>query len=186
MYSQEEVEIVSQVNKEKYGFKIIVIGDPGVGKTSLIRRFADNKFEQNYLPSIGADFTLKIVEFEKVQAILTIWDLGGQSEFDNIRNFYYYGANAGIMVFDVTRPETYDHLINHWTPQFRAGVGEPVPCVIFANKVDLTKDRKITNAKCQELSEHLGYPLFQTSAKSGENVPAAFEQIALECFGSSK
>ena len=56
-------------SKEKYGFKVVVIGDPAVGKTSLIRRFADNKFETSYLPSIGADFTLKIVEFEKIQAI---------------------------------------------------------------------------------------------------------------------
>ncbi len=173
--------------KEKYGFKIIVIGDPAVGKSSLIRRFADNKFEQSYLPSIGADFTLKVVEFEKIQAILTIWDIGGQREFDNIRNFYYYGANAGIMVFDVTRPETYDHLMNHWAPQFRSGVGEPnIPSVILANKVDLTVDRKITASRCKQLSEQLGYPIFETSAKSGENVHAAFEQIALMCFGDNK
>ena len=173
-------------DKEKYGFKIIVIGDAAVGKSSLIRRFADNKFDQSYLPSIGADFTLKIVEFEKIQAILTIWDIGGQRQFDNIRSFYYYGANAGIMVFDCTRQETYDNLLDHWSPQFRTGVGDPVPCVILCNKVDLTADRIITNAKCSELSNQLGYPLFQTSAKSGENVHAAFEQIALMCFGDEK
>jgi len=171
--------------KEKYGFKIIVIGDPAVGKSSLICRFADNKFEKSYLPSIGADFTLKIVEFEKIQAILTIWDIGGQREFDNIRNFYYYGANAGIMIFDVTRPETYDNLKNHWEPQFKTGVGESVPCVILANKVDKTVDRKITATKCKLLSEELGYPLFETSAKSGENVHGAFEKIALMCFGGN-
>ncbi|MHA1266294.1 MAG: Rab family GTPase [Candidatus Helarchaeota archaeon] len=177
---------MGESEKEKYGFKIIVIGDPAVGKTSLIRRFSDNKFDQSYLPSIGADFTLKVVEFEKIQAILTIWDIGGQREFDSIRNFYYYGANAGIMVFDVTRPETYENLRNKWYPQFQAGVGDPVPCIILANKVDLTAERKITNAKCNELSQQLGYPLFQTSAKSGENVHAAFEQIALLCFSGDK
>jgi small GTP-binding protein len=174
---------MTEIEKEKYGFKIIVIGDPSVGKTSLIRRFADNKFEQSYLPSIGADFTLKIVEFEKIQAILTIWDIGGQREFDNIRNFYYYGANAGIMVFDCTRPETYDNLMNSWALQFKEGVGEPVPCVILCNKTDLADDRKVSDAQCQAISNQLGYPIFETSAKSGINVHAAFEQIAMMCFG---
>ncbi|NVM55516.1 MAG: GTP-binding protein [Candidatus Helarchaeota archaeon] len=174
---------MTEVEKEKYGFKIIVIGDPAVGKSSLIRRFADNKFEASYLPSIGADFTLKIVEFEKIQAILTIWDIGGQKEFDNIRNFYYYGANAGIMVFDSTRPETYNNLLNNWSHQFKEGVGEPVPCVILCNKVDLIDQRVITDAQCEQMSAQLGYPIFETSALSGENVYAAFEQIALMCFG---
>ncbi len=172
--------------KEKYGFKVIVLGDPAVGKTSLIRRFADNKFEKSYLPSIGADFTLKVVEFKKIQAILTIWDIGGQTEFDGIRNFYYYGANAGIMVFDCTRPETYQNLIDKWAPQFRNAVGEPVPCVILCNKIDLTDQRVITDAQCDEISRILGFQVFKTSAKTGENVQAAFEQIALLCFGEGK
>ncbi|MHA1131420.1 MAG: Rab family GTPase [Candidatus Helarchaeota archaeon] len=171
--------------KEKYGFKVIVLGDPTVGKTSLIRRFADNKFDKNYLPSIGADFTLKIVEFQKVSAILTIWDIGGQREFDNIRNFYYYGANAGIMVFDCTRPETYYSLIDQWAPQFQQVVGDPIPCIILCNKVDLTGERKVTNTMCDEISQRLGYPVFLTSAKTGNSVNEAFEQIAMLCFGKS-
>ena len=170
--------------KEKYGFKIIVLGDPSVGKTSLIRRFADNKFDQSYLPSIGADFTLKVVEFQKIQAILTIWDIGGQREFDNIRNFYYYGANAGIMVFDSTRPETYQNLINKWAPQFNQVVGEPIPCIILANKIDLAP--KVTEAQLNDISSNLGFKVFKTSAKTGDNVHAAFEEIALMCFGEGK
>jgi small GTP-binding protein len=166
-------------SKEKYGFKVVVIGDPAVGKTSLIRRFADNKFEQSYLPSIGADFTLKIVEFEKIQAILTIWDIGGQREFDDIRSFYYYGANAGIMVFDCTRPETYSNL-QKWATSFREGVGEAIPCIILCNKMDLK--RQITDKQINDLAAQLGYPVYFTSAKSGENVRAAFEQIATLCL----
>ncbi len=173
-------------DKEKYGFKIIVLGDPAVGKTSLIRRFADNKFDKSYLPSIGADFTLKVVEFQKISAILTIWDIGGQREFDSIRNFYYYGANAGIMVFDCTRPETYQSLIDLWAPQFQQVVGEPVPCIILCNKVDLEKERQVTNAMCDQISQQIGYPVFLTSAKTGNSVNKAFEQIAMMCFGQPK
>lgn len=169
-------------SKEKYGFKVVIIGDPTVGKTSLIRRFADNKFEGNYLPSIGADFTLKIIEFEKIQAILTIWDIGGQKEFDAIRSFYYYGANAGIMVFDCTRPETYSNLINKWAAPFKEGVGEAIPCIILCNKIDMEKQRVITEQQCDEISATLGYPVYLTSAKSGENVHIAFEQIATMCL----
>ncbi len=168
--------------KEKYGFKVIVLGDPAVGKTSLIRRFADDKFDQSYLPSIGADFTLKIVEFQKVQAILTIWDIGGQREFDGIRSFYYFGANAGILVFDASRPETFHSLLNRWAPQFKESVGGVVPSVVLCNKIDLVKDKGKMNAQCKEITAKLGFPVFQTSAKNGDNVHAAFEQIALSCF----
>ncbi|MFX1293678.1 MAG: Rab family GTPase [Promethearchaeota archaeon] len=179
---------MSKSEKEKYGFKIIVLGDATVGKSSLIRRFTDNKFDQSYLPSIGADFTLKVVEFQKIQAILTIWDIGGQKEFDSIRNFYYYGANAGIMVFDCTKPETYNNLIDKWYPQFMQVVASntPVPCIILCNKIDLTDERVITEEQNDEISAKLGYTVFQTSAKSGENVHAAFEQIALLCFGEAE
>ena len=169
-------------DKAKYGFKVIVLGDPAVGKTSTIRRFADNKFDESYLMSIGADFTLKIVEFEKVQAILTIWDIGGQEEFDNIRNFYYYGANAGVFVFDSTRPETYSNIINKWAVHFKEVVGTPVPCVILCNKVDLEDKRVITDEQCQQIASSLGYPVYKTSAKTGEGVRAAFEHIAVMCF----
>lgn len=168
--------------KEKYGFKVVVLGDPAVGKTSLIRRFADNKFQANYLPTIGADFTLKVIEFEKIQAILTVWDIGGQKEFDDIRSFYYYGANAGIMVFDCTRPETYDHLINKWAGAFKEGVGDPIPCIILCNKIDMKNKRVITDEQCDEIAATMGYPVFSTSAKSGENVHMAFEQIATLCL----
>jgi len=175
-------EMEEESEKVKYGFKVVVLGDPAVGKTSLIRRFADNKFEKSYLPSIGADFTLKVVEFEKIQAILTIWDIGGQKEFDEIRSFYYYGANAGIMVFDCTRSETYDNLINKWTIPFKEGVGEPIPCIILCNKIDMIKQRVVTDQQCEEISNTLGYPIYLTSAKSGENVHTAFEQIATMCL----
>jgi Ras-related protein Rab-1A len=173
---------MEESTKEKYGFKVIVLGDAAVGKTSTLRRFADNKFDESYLISIGADFTLKIVEFEKVQAILTIWDLGGQKEFDNIRNFYYYGANAGIFVFDCTRPETYWSLMNRWAVQFREIVSDPVPGVILCNKIDLQDQRVITDEQCEEISVKMGYPIYKTSAKTGEGVFAAYERIALMCF----
>jgi len=169
-------------NKEKYGFKIIVLGDPAVGKTSTLRRFADNKFDESYLMSIGADFTLKIVEFEKFQAILTIWDIGGQTAFDNIRNFYYYGANAGIFVFDCTRPETYWNIMNKWAIQFKEIVGDPVPGIILCNKIDLVDQRVITDEQCEQISVQLGYQIYKTSAKTGDSVFAAYEQIALMCF----
>lgn len=183
----KDVTKLEESEKEKYGFKVIVLGDPAVGKTSLIRRFADDKFEQSYLPSIGADFTLKIVEFQKVQAILTIWDIGGQREFDGIRSFYYFGANAGILVFDASRPETFQSLLNRWAPQFKEAIGGVVvPSVILCNKVDLVKDKAKMNAQCKEISTKLGFPVFQTSAKTGDNVHAAFEQIALSCFSNNE
>ena len=111
---------MSENSDKKLAFKIIVIGDPSVGKTSLIRRYSDNKFDISYLPTIGADFNLKIVELPNIEVILTIWDIGGHDRFSAIRSFYYQGAQAGVMVFDRSRKETFKS-IEKWKSDLEKG-----------------------------------------------------------------
>ena len=167
--------------KEKFGFKLVITGNASCGKTSLIRRYADNKFDESYKPSIGADFTLKVISFSGYDVILTCWDIGGQDLFDSLRNYYYFGSNAAIIVFDVTRPETFERISTKWLPDIRTHVGD-IPVLVIANKIDLKDERKITSEMCKQKGEELGIEFFETSAKTGDHVKEAFETIAKMCF----
>ena len=168
--------------RNKYGFKLIITGTSGVGKTSLLHRYCDNKFEINLKPSIGADFTLKVVDLKKSEVIFTIWDIGGHTNFDNLRNYYYNGSDAGIIVFDVTKMDSVEAIRNKWLEEMRA-VGN-IPIIILGNKVDIENERMISSSDIKKLSEEFGLHIFETSAKSGENVKKAFETIAKMCMGN--
>ena len=170
---------MSQAEK-KLAFKIVVIGDPSVGKTSVIRRFSENKFSQSYLPTIGADFNLKVIELAQAQVIMTVWDIGGHDRFDSIRTFYYSGAHGGIIVFDMTREDTFKN-VKKWEEDIRTGAGEKIPLILLCNKSDLLEQGEVTESEVQKIAEELKIPYFKTSAKSGLNVQESFEQMAKEC-----
>lgn len=167
--------------EKKMAFKIIVIGDPSVGKTSLIRRYSDNKFDSSYLPTIGADFNLKIVELPNIEVILTIWDIGGHDRFSAIRSFYYQGAQAGILVFDRSRPETMRSIPN-WMEDLQKAALEKIPIILMANKSDLKDAHLVSESEINGMASRLGdSKYFMTSAKEGSNVKAAFEEVAKLC-----
>ncbi|MHC1592062.1 MAG: Rab family GTPase [Candidatus Helarchaeales archaeon] len=165
---------------KKMAFKVIVIGDPSVGKTSLIRRYSDDKFDSSYLPTIGADFNLKIVELQDMEVVLTIWDIGGHDRFGAIRSFYYQGSHAGVLVLDRSRKETYES-IPKWKEDLEKGAKAGIPCVLMANKSDLPESKLIPESEISELASKLGVKYFLTSAKDGTNVAAAFEELAKQC-----
>lgn len=174
---------ITDLSDEKYAFKLILIGDAGVGKTSLIRRYADNKFDIAQKPSIGADFTIKAVKLKKYEVIFTIWDIGGQSMFDSLRNYYYSGTDAGVIVFDVTNSASVDNIRSKWLPEIQS-LGE-IPLIILGNKIDLKNNRVINTEDCENLKNELGLYVYETSAKSGKNVKDAFECIAKLCMGDT-
>ncbi|MBD3230131.1 MAG: GTP-binding protein [Candidatus Lokiarchaeota archaeon] len=170
-----------KLSDEKFAFKLILTGNAGVGKTSLIRRYADNKFEMNQKPSIGADFTIKAVNLKKYQVIFTIWDIGGQPMFDSLRNYYYSGSDAGIIVFDVINAESMAAIREKWLPEMRS-IGE-IPVIILGNKIDLKNERVVSSKDCEDLAKELGLYVYETSAKTGEKVNDAFHCIAKLCMG---
>ncbi|MDD1777123.1 MAG: GTP-binding protein [Candidatus Helarchaeota archaeon] len=168
-----------------YSYKLVVVGDPSVGKTSLIRRYANKKFEDSYLPTIGADFTIKQIDLKEGNAIkqimLQIWDMGGQRMFERIKEHYLVGANAGLVVFDLTRRETFEN-IDNWLKDIDKLCGK-IPCIILANKSDLS-DRIISQDELTTLASDKKVEIFETSAKSGKNVDHVFELIAKTCVKS--
>jgi len=163
--------------EKKLAFKIILIGDPSVGKTSTIHRYSDDKFDDSYLPTIGADFNLKVVDMENLEIILTIWDIGGHDRFSMIRNFYYQGAHGGLIIFDLTRKETFEN-VKLWHQDILKGANSKIPTILIANKSDLKDQIQVTDDEIDKLAKELNSTWYKASAKTGENTNEAFTAIA--------
>ena len=151
-----------------FGFKLLVLGAPAVGKTSLIRRFTTGKFSETYSKTLGADFLIKFVDYPDrgLRVLLQIWDLAGDARFRFIRRDYYQEAQGAILVFDITRKPTY-HEIRE-THQNLLNYCGKVPCIVIGNKNDLLDERGVSEEEGKNLAKELGFEFYETSAKSGD------------------
>ncbi|MHA1733700.1 MAG: Rab family GTPase [Promethearchaeota archaeon] len=161
----------------EFVFKIIAVGDPAVGKTSLIQRFTQGSFNTNYIATIGAQFSRFEEVRENCYVRLFFWDVAGQREFSFMRPTFYTGSKAAILVFDLTEPKSFESL-SEWLAEIKKYCGD-IPTIVFANKNDL--EHSFDQDKLQKFVADngcLGHIL--TSAKTGENVEAAFQKIITE------
>ncbi len=161
-----------------YVFKILLLGDGGVGKTSLLRRFIDNIFDPDYQSTIGVQFMTRVVKFDNRNVKLVIWDIAGQSKHTTYRHLYYKAANGIILVYDITRPETFYNL-PRWVEDAQKSVDPTVRIAVLGNKSDLIRLRTITTTSGNDYAYRINAELFsETSAKSGEHVEEAFLALA--------
>ncbi|AQZ10258.1 YPT7 (YML001W) [Zygosaccharomyces parabailii] len=170
-------------SRKKNILKVIILGDSGVGKTSLMHRYVNDKYSQQYKATIGADFLTKEVTVDDKVATMQVWDTAGQERFQSLGVAFYRGADCCVLVYDVTNAKSFEN-IKTWRDEFlvHANVLSPetFPFVILGNKVDVEEPKKMVTVKsAQELAKSLGnVPLFLTSAKNAINVDTAFEEIA--------
>jgi len=159
-------------------FKLVIIGDSGVGKSCILLRFADDTFTENYYSTIGVDFRFKCVDIGERKCKLQIWDTAGQERFKTVTSAYYRGADGIIIVFDQTDKESFNN-IQHWIEDIsRYSTDEPAK-IIIANKDDMAEEKKIVkNEDINELEKKTGLEVIKTSAKTGENVEYAFKKLA--------
>jgi len=162
----------------EYSNKLILTGDYQVGKTSLIRRFIKNRFEKDYISTIGVQLSKKtVILSEKTKLNFIIWDIGGQSQFDLNRARFYNGANAAFIVVDRTRPNNLKS-IEKWYNEIQKTLKRTIPVVIVGNKSDLVDEIVISEEEIKEVANEFGFHYILTSALTGENVNDAFLYIA--------
>ncbi len=154
--------------------KVVIAGDGTVGKTSLVRRYCEGKFEMTRVATIGVDFQTKLVELPERTVKLSIWDMAGQDRFQVIRSGFYRGSRAAALVFDVTMPDTFANLAR-WREEILEAVSEQ-PFLVVGNKIDL--DRVQARDQAEAFAQSIQAPYLETSALSGEGVPALFETLA--------
>jgi small GTP-binding protein len=176
---------MGEISRE-YNFKVVVLGDPSVGKTSLIRRHAKGKFDFASKATIGVDMTTKHYTLEAgLRLSLAVWDIAGQEFSSSMRYQYYQGASAGILVFDLTEPETFWH-VKLWYVDLRDHLHERVPIVLVGNKKDLADQRAVTLGEARELADGYGFSYLETSAATGENVDRTFYNLVAQIIIAKK
>ena len=160
-----------------YRIKVIVIGEAGVGKTSLVKRFVSGHFTRDYRTSIGANLFIKELKLNSDKIVsIQIWDIAGQERWKKMRHLYYRGAHGALVVGDLTRENTFEQLKEFWNQDLNKYC-EEIPKILVVNKVDL--DSIISNNDIEKLAQAINVKAtIFTSAKNGQNVEKAFYQIA--------
>ena len=165
---------------KEYVFKITILGQSAVGKTSLINQFVEGSFQEDYKPTLGANIIRKDVNIEKIngKVRLIMWDLAGQEKYNVIRSMYFQGCVGALLVYDVTRHNTFETINSKWLKDFKNYVKKEGTYILIGNKIDLTDQRMVSTddginfAKKINASDYI-----ETSAKSGENAEKAFENL---------
>ena len=162
-----------------YLFKLVLIGDSGVGKSSLLMRFADDDFQESYLSTIGVDFRIRRIEVSGEKVKLQIWDTAGQERFHTITSAYYRCAHGIIIVYDVTDLDSFES-VKSWLREIDRHGTKNVNKLLVGNKADLTAKRRVAYEDAKEFADELGLLFLETSARDSTKVEDMFLTVTHE------
>jgi len=169
-----------------YLFKIVIIGDSGVGKSSLLLRFAENSFTESYLTTIGVDFRFRTLNVGGKSVKLHIWDTAGQERFRTMTSAYYRGSDGIVLVYDTTDRDSFEH-VDSWLQEVNRFSADTTCKILIGNKNDLSAQRAVPPEEAQRKASALGLAGFvETSAQTAEKVDQAFSLIAAEMIKSAE
>ena len=167
-------------------FKVVLVGESGVGKTSIITQFIDQTFQEDQQSTTGGTFSTKSVICDGGKILkFEIWDTAGQERYRSLTTMFYKDANAAVMVYDVTRAESFEELKNYWAGQIKESSPENIILVIAANKSDLIEHEKVDEGEARNFAKELNAIFISTSAKSSEGINSLFEEIAKKYSGAT-
>jgi small GTP-binding protein len=173
--------------EKKINLKLALFGDPAVGKTSLISRYTEEGFEENYQPTLGVNIVMKKMNIDEFVIQLAIWDIAGQEKYDLTRKMFFQGCMGALLVYDITRQPTYENIESKWLTDFEKYAEKDPTCVLIGNKTDLEDSKVVFMEDGRLLAEQINASDFlEISAKLGDNVEAAFKKLvfkALSKFG---
>ena len=164
-------------NEYDYLFKLLIIGDSGVGKSSLMNRFSDNIFNETFINTIGVDFKIRTINMDGKVIKLQIWDTAGQERFRTIVSSYYRGAHGIMVVFDITNKESFEN-IPMWCEEIKKHASGSVKKILIGNKSDFDTRRQVEYSEAKELADSMNMTYIETSAKTALNVEKSFYDLA--------
>lgn len=173
-WDEEEEEVFHHIQ-----VKVLMVGDSGVGKTSLLLRYASNDFNESYITTIGIDFKTKFLDVGDKRVKLQIWDTAGQERFRTITTSYFRGAQGILLCYDVVDRNSFNS-IGSWLEQINNHADQQVVVIIVGNKCEMVDEREVTEEQGQALADQHEYTFIECSARDNVNVVAAFEAIAHE------
>lgn len=165
----------------EYLFKYIIIGDTGVGKSCLLLQFTDKRFQPVHDLTIGVEFGARMININQKPIKLQIWDTAGQESFRSITRSYYRGAAGALLVYDITRRETFNHLAS-WLEDARQHANPSMTIMLIGNKSDLSHRRAVSTEEGQQFAKEHGLIFLETSARTAYNVEEAFINTAREIY----
>ncbi|CDW54981.1 Ras protein Rab 10 [Trichuris trichiura] len=158
-------------------FKLLLIGDSGVGKTCILYRFCDDAFNTTFISTIGIDFKIKTIELKGKKIKLQIWDTAGQERFHTITTSYYRGAMGIILVYDITNPKSFDNIAK-WLRNINDHANEDVERMLLGNKCDMEEKRMVSKERGEQIALEHRIRFLETSAKDKTNIDKAFYDLA--------
>ena len=162
-----------------YLLKYIIIGDASVGKSNLLMKFTQNKFNESYQATIGVEFGAKNLDINKKTYRIQIWDTAGQENFHSITRSYYKNSVCAMVVYDITSRKSFDNVLN-WIEEVQNNSSKTILIVLVGNKIDLKENRDISFDEGKELANRNGIIFMETSAKTGEGVEEIFKKTVQE------
>ncbi|MHA1378064.1 MAG: Rab family GTPase [Candidatus Helarchaeota archaeon] len=172
---------VPEKDFKEYCFKIIVCGDPAVGKTSTVLRFTDHAFSRSYMPTIGVNVSEKRIIINDVKIDFLVWDIAGHHRFEMMRKHFYTGTEGILLVFDLTNPQSFEN-ISYWYDDIKKHIKNKIPGILVGNKKDLKEQRKLKRNEILKTAKRIGYEYVETSALTGENIKELFNKLGEKIY----
>ena len=175
------------MEEEEYSllFKIILIGDANVGKTNILSRYISDTFLETSKSTVGVELATKVEQYNNKKIKIQIWDTAGQERYRSITSAYYKGAKGALIVYDITRKNTFDN-IDKWISDLKLNGDKNICILIVGNKSDLNEQREVDEELGKKKAEMFKTAFMETSALNGENISKAFEEVIEQIYQLNK